>query len=309
MNKVNAILMIEPINFKRNDQTLVNNFFQDKYSYEDNIQDKVKNEFTNVYNSLIENKINVIKIKDTSLPETPDSIFVNNWITFHENGYIVIYPMYAENRRKEKRRDIIEMFKNNSEYDVKKIIDYSKFEKNNQFLEGTGSMVLDRKNKLAYAALSDRTNKDLFLLFCKNLNYNPIYFNAFHKYNNRLVPIYHTNVMMSLADNYSVICLESITNKTERTKVINSLVQLNKEIVEISEKQLNHFAGNILQVKNDLNSFLLMSDSAYKSLNDCQIDRIQKYNSIISFPIPTIEKYGGGSIRCLMAEVFLKRKK
>jgi hypothetical protein len=247
----------------------------------------------------------VIVVKDTAEPHTPDSIFPNNWISFHQDGRVALYPMYAENRRAERRSDILNTITDKS-FTILNIIDYTPFEKQNHFLEGTGSMVLDRGNKIAYAALSERTDRELFLQFCKDFDFKPVHFSANQTVNGKRLPIYHTNVMMCVADQYAVVCLDSIDNVNERQVVSDSLVKSEKEIVEISEKQMLCFAGNMLQVENkEGKCFLVMSQSAFDSLNNVQVKRLTSYNEIITVAIPTIEKYGGGSVRCMMAEVFL----
>ena len=300
-----TILMIEPVSFGFNQQTAVNNFFQQK---DDNIQSHIQElalaEFNDMVKILRANDVDVLIVKDTLQPHTPDAIFPNNWISFHEGGQVVLYPMFAENRRKERRDDIIQ-FVSKQKSNVKNIDDFSFWEEQNLFLEGTGSMIFDRVNRYAFAALSERTEKSVFLQFCKVFEFKPVYFSANQSLDGKRLAIYHTNVMMSLAENYAVICLESIDNLEERKLVVDALTQTNKEIIPISEDQMHHFAGNMLQIENrKAERLLVLSQSAYDSLNKQQIDKLTAYNKLIVISIPTIERVGGGSVRCMMAEVF-----
>lgn len=300
-----TILMIEPVSFGYNAQTAVNNYFQqnDDLSKTD-VQKQALEEFNQMAEKLRSRGLNIMVVQDTALPHTPDSIFPNNWISSHQDGRIVLYPMYAENRRQERRKDILRMIAEKG-FKILDIVDYSPLEKRRRFLEGTGSMILDRPNNIAYAALSERTDKELFLHFCEEFGYQPVYFSANQSVGNQRLPIYHTNVMMCVADKYAVICLDTIDDKNERAMVVDSLKNSRKEIIEISEKQMHRFAGNMLQVENrEEIRFLVMSLSAYESLSVDQIERLTSFNEIISIAIPTIERYGGGSVRCMMTEIF-----
>ena len=301
----NSILMIEPVAFGFNHQTAVNNYFQQKeVGAENDIQDRAYAEFTSMVAKLRANGVNVLVVKDTEQPHTPDSIFPNNWISFHEGGQVVLYPMFARNRRWERRNDILQLIEDKGSI-VNNVDDFTFWEEQNKFLEGTGSMVLDRVHRVAYAALSERTNKSLFLQFCKVFDLKPIHFSANQTVEIKRLPIYHTNVMMCIASEYAVVCLESIDSEKEYRTVVDSLISLGKEIITISEKQMHNFAGNMLQVENaDGSQFLVMSQSAYDSLNQFQIYRLNAYNELIVVDIPTIEKVGGGSVRCMMAEIF-----
>ncbi|NDP19839.1 MAG: amidinotransferase [Paludibacter sp.] len=297
--------MIEPVAFGFNEQTAVNNYFQhEQLSLGSDIQQHALNEFNNMVDVLRANGLNIIIVKDTFEPQTPDSIFPNNWISFHGEGQVVLYPMFAENRRKERRKEIFD-FLNEQNCSIKNIDDFTFWEDQDLFLEGTGSMVLDRVNRIAYAALSERTDKALFLQFCKVFEFKPIYFNANQTMESKRLPIYHTNVMMSLANEYAVICTDSIDDEKERNTVIDELKNCGKEIIIITEKQMHHFAGNMLQVENDKGLlFLVMSQSAYDVMSNDQLERLASYNDLIVIAIPTIEKIGGGSVRCMMAEIF-----
>ncbi|OFM85305.1 citrulline utilization hydrolase CtlX [Weeksella sp. HMSC059D05] len=304
-----TILMVEPVAFHYNAQTAVNNYFQQKpENSADEIQALALQEFRQMVSTLREKGVNVITIKDTPVPHTPDSIFPNNWISFHENGDCVLYPMFAENRRQEVREeDIFELLESKG-FLVNDIIDYTEAAEDNIFLEGTGSIILDRENKLAYAAISPRTDEDLFIEFCEDLEYTPVYFTAYQTVDNERLPIYHTNVMMCVADRYAIICLDSLDDSQEKKHVCDMLTESVKEIISITEEQMHRFAGNMLQVGGLGQAYLVMSQSAFDSLTHEQIETIEKYNPIISVNIETIETLGGGSARCMMAEVFLPKK-
>ena len=300
MQNSDHLLMIQPVNFGFNAETAVNNTFQ--VNIKENVQEKALKEFNDFVNLLRENKVDVTVIPDTADPFTPDSIFPNNWISFHADGNVFLYPMFAENRRKEKKQHVLEILKD--KFFISQVNDLSKYENETQFLEGTGSMVLDRDSRIAYACISSRTDKNLLNEFCDLIHYSVV--NFFSKDMNG-VDIYHTNVMMCIADKFAVICLASINDESESESVIKSLTLTNKEIIDISLQQLNSFAGNMLQVNNTTNELLLvMSTQAYRSLTADQINRLEKYNRIIHSPLDTIEAAGGGSARCMMAEIFNK---
>ena len=303
------LIMVRPEHFDFNYETAENNHFQkeEKKLSKEKILKNAKNEFDNLYNKLIKNKINVDVFNDRKKVRTTDSVFPNNWISLHQDGSVYIYPMFSKNRRKERRFDIIEKLK--KQFEIKSVIDLSYFEKESVFLEGTGSMILDRQNKICYAALSDRTNLIVLNNFCNRALYNPVIFKSYQKIEGNINLIYHTNVMMCIADQYAVVCLDTIHNTKEREILISSLEKTNKEIIEISEKQCNRFAGNMLQVSNTNNEkFLVMSSSAYKCLNTFQIKKILNYNKVIHSNLEQIEKLGGGSARCMIAENFLQKK-
>ncbi|MDR1877571.1 MAG: amidinotransferase [Flavobacteriaceae bacterium] len=303
-----TVLMIEPVAFGFNEETAKDNFFQTNDSISpEAIQKKAVGEFKAMVKKLQKHGIKVIEVKDTPEPHTPDSIFPNNWISFHQDGKVALYPMYAHNRRKERREDILDIIEQEGFY-IDEIIDFTQAEKDNIFLEGTGSMVLDRAGQIAYATVSERTDEELFIEFCEDFEYTPIIFHATQKIENKEYPVYHTNVMMSISENFAIICLESIRNPKERKLVSDFLHATKKEIITISEEQMNRFLGNTLQVQTeDHNKFLVMSNTAYQSLCAGQINAINRYSKILTVDIPTIEKYGGGSARCMMAEVFLQK--
>ena len=297
--------MIRPCNFRVNQETLENNFFQTKSIQLENdfILNQAIIEFDSLVKKMKASGINVLVYQDDFKHDTPDSIFPNNWVTFHKDKKIAIYPMFAENRRLERSENVIVFLEENN-VKINEVIDYSEAEKNNFFLEGTGSMVLDRINKKTYCSISERTSENLIDEFCSDFNYMPIIFNSFHTVDSKRQKIYHTNVLMCVGKKFAVICLDSIDNKNERNKVIQSLEDDNKEIIIISEDQLNSFAGNMIELIVNKNSFLIMSQIAYNSLNKNQIKRLSKYSKIISSSVDTIEKCGGGSVRCMIAEIF-----
>jgi len=298
--------MIEPAAFGFNAETAQNNYFQVN-SENAETQGKALQEFQNFVEKLRNKGINVITIKDTLEPHTPDSIFPNNWISMHEDGTVVLYPMCAVNRRWERRNDILEMLE--EKFNVKEIVDLSAPENEGKFLEGTGSMIFDHDNKLAYGSVSLRLDEQLFRDFCEKFGYKPVVFHSFQTANNERLPIYHTNVMMCVADKFVVICLDCIDDESERRNVVETILNSGKEIIEISENQMHQFAGNMLQVQNSEGKrFLVMSQSAYQSLTEEQIQNIEKYNEIIYSNLETIEINGGGSARCMLAEVFLPKK-
>ena len=306
MQTTNTVLMIEPVAFGFNAETAQNNYFQVN-SENAETQGKALQEFQNFAEKLRSHGINVLTIKDTLEPHTPDSIFPNNWISMHQDGTVVLYPMCAVNRRWERRNDILETLQKN--FKVKEIIDLSAPENEGKFLEGTGSMIFDHDNKLAYGSVSLRLDEKLFREFCEKFGFEPVVFHSYQTANNERLPIYHTNVMMCVADRFVVICLDCIDDETERKNVVNAIVNSGKEIVEISETQMQQFAGNMLQVQNsEGKKFLVMSQSAYQSLNSEQISNIEKYSEIIYSDLETIETNGGGSARCMLAEVFLEKK-
>jgi len=295
--------MIKPVDFGFNAETAVNNTFQSSENA-DVAQENALKEFTDFVSVLTKNGIRVTVIEDTPVPHTPDSIFPNNWISFHEDDNIILYPMFAANRRAERKQHVLDAIK--KDFIVKKEIDLTGYEAQHLFLEGTGSMVLDRDQKLSYACISPRTDEKVLNEFCRIENYKAITFTAVDANG---VQIYHTNVMMCVGDKFVVICLESIPNEAERKKVITAIEASGKKIISISLDQMNSFAGNMLQVVNDKKEkLLIMSTQAFQSLTANQIASLEKYNRIVHSSLDTIEKAGGGSARCMMAEIFLDSK-
>lgn len=307
MQNTDTLLMIRPVAFRFNPETAENNYFQ-KNKEGENVQEKALAEFNTLVKKLKDKGINVIEIDDTLEPHTPDSIYPNNWISMQHDGSVVLYPMYAKNRRWERRTDIVEYLQKH--FEVKQIDDRSTTERENRFLEGTGSMIFDHDNKIAYGCISERLDKELFIDFCTNYNFKAVAFNAFQTANKQRLPIYHTNVLMSVAKEFVVICLATIDDKVEQKQLIDTIVNSGKEIMDISEEQMHHFAGNMLQVKNtEGNSFMVMSTTAFNSLTHYQKLFIEKYSEIIHSDLSTIEENGGGSARCMIAEVFLEKRK
>lgn len=292
--------MIRPVNFAFNLETAGNNAFQIKNNAKD-VQQKALSEFDNFVLLLKENDVDVLIVEDTPHPHTPDSIFPNNWVSFHNDGTLLLYPMFAPSRRAERKEHVLE--KIYKRFRITNKIDLSYYEKNNLFLEGTGSMVLDRENKIAFACLSPRTNKKVLDDFCNKMNYEPIPFTAV---DTNGMPIYHTNVLMCVADRYVVICLDSIINHDEKAQVTETILKTGKEIIDISFQQLNAFAGNMLQIESRRGEKLLvMSTQAYRSLTEKQVQKLNTYDRIIHSPLTAIETTGGGSARCMMAEIHL----
>jgi len=295
------ILMIRPVNFGFNEQTAGSNAFQNRNADKNGVNEKAQNEFDGMVNILREHGVDVIVVDDTTEPHTPDSIFPNNWVSFHDDGNVFLYPMQAENRRLERREDIINGLEDN--FTVKHVIDLSRFEEQNKFLEGTGSMVLDRENKIAYACISPRTDPGVLALFCEHAGYEAVSFDAVDEHDQ---PIYHTNVLMCIGSGFAVICLDSIPNPHEKILVKELLTSSHKEIIDISFDQMNHFAGNMLEVKNEAGKTLIvMSKSACDCLLEEQKSALKKHGGLIYADISTIETNGGGSARCMMAEVHL----
>lgn len=305
-----TIFMVEPVDFRFNAETAVNNYFQIQTDEaHDSIQQKALREFNDMVAKLREKGVNVIVLQDTANPHTPDSIFPNNWITFHEDNRVALYPMFAQNRRVERRTDEVLQLLGKHGFSTDKLVDYTASEESNIFLEGTGSIILDRVNKIAYAALSPRTDKELFEKFCNDFQYKAVAFESNQTVNGERMQIYHTNVVMCVADEYAVICLSTIDNADEHKMVVDILEGSGKEIIDITEEQMHKFAGNMLQVGGSNDSkYLVMSQTALESLTKEQIEIIEKYNPIIAVDIDTIETQGGGSARCMMAEVFLPKQ-
>jgi hypothetical protein len=306
----NSILMIRPVAFRMNEQTAVNNYYQKVLDglLPATVNAKAQQEFDVFVEKLRSVGVDVTVVDDKENSDTPDSIFPNNWISFHENGDVALYPMFAENRRLERREDILDTLEENG-FIIDNIMDYTSAEEDGFFLEGTGSLLLDRENGKAYCALSPRADEELFIEFCEDFEFTPVIFEAFHTVNNERKLIYHTNVMMCLGETFAVICADCIDDKKERKMVLESLKGDEKEIVLITEEQVNNFAGNMLEVKGaDDRRYLVMSASAHQSLTKKQIAQLEEHVTILSSSLDTIEACGGGSARCMMAEIFLPRE-
>mmetsp|Transcript_27662 Transcript_27662/g.35814 ORF Transcript_27662/g.35814 Transcript_27662/m.35814 type:complete len:313 (+) Transcript_27662:669-1607(+) len=304
----NHILMIRPAQFRMNEQTAVNNYFQASAGISpEEVVKKSQEEFDAYVSVLREKGVQVTVVQDTEDPDTPDALFPNNWVSFHQDATVALYPMFAENRRLERREAVLEILEEDG-FIIDQVMDYTAAEDSGIFLEGTGSLILDRVHKKAYCALSSRADEELFIEFCEDFEYTPVIFTANQTVNGSRLPIYHTNVMMCLAETFAVICLDSIDDKKERKAVLNHLKEDGKEIIAISEAQMHSFAGNMLQVLGSKEApYLVMSSTAYKSLTPDQLSKIEQHCEIIHADLSTIETCGGGSARCMMAEVFLPR--
>mgnify|MGYP003605147089 FL=1 len=305
----NSILMIRPVAFRMNEQTAVNNYYQKVLDglLPATVNAKAQQEFDTFVEKLIAVDVDVTVVDDTLSPDTPDSIFPNNWISFHENGDVALYPMFAENRREERREDLLDILEDKG-FVIENIVDYTSAEEDGFFLEGTGSLLLDRVNSKAYCALSPRADEELFIEFCEDFDYAPVIFEAFQTVDSERKLIYHTNVMMCLGETFAVICSDCIDDKKERKMVLDNLEENGKEIILITEAQMNNFAGNMLEVRgaND-KRYLVMSAAAHQSLSPKQIEQLEQHAEILSSSLDTIEACGGGSARCMMAEIFLPR--
>ncbi|SEP54721.1 citrulline utilization hydrolase CtlX [Flavobacterium urocaniciphilum] len=303
----NTVLMIRPVAFRMNEQTTENNYYQKvlENTTPETVHFKAIQEFDALVEKLKNVGVNVIVVQDTKETDTPDSIFPNNWISFHETGDVALYPMFAENRRLERREDILDLLEDEG-FEITEVMDYTSAEEDNVFLEGTGSLILDREFNKAYCAISPRSDEELMIEFCEDFDMSPILFEAFQTVDGERKPIYHTNVMMSIAETFAILCPDAIDDKSERKMVLENLKADGKEVIFITEDQVNHFAGNMLQVRgaND-KRYLVMSSSAFNSLTQVQIDKIEKHCEILHSNLDTIEACGGGSARCMMAEVFL----
>jgi hypothetical protein len=305
----NNIMMIEPVAFRFNEQTAVNNYYQKVIDglLPATVNAKAQQEFDDFVEKLRAVGVDVTVVEDTLNPDTPDSIFPNNWISFHENGDVALYPMFAENRRAERREEILDQLEEKG-FKIENIVDYTSAEEDGFFLEGTGSLLLDRANEKGYCALSPRADEELFIEFCEDFDYAPVVFEAFQTVDGERKLIYHTNVMMCLGETFAVICAECIDDKKERKMVLDNLKNDGKEIILITEAQVNNFAGNMLEVRGaEDKNYLVMSASAHKSLTTKQIEQLEKHATILSSSLDTIEACGGGSARCMMAEIFLPR--
>ena len=300
------LLMVRPANFSSNKETIETNKFQNEIvaDLKNNIQIQALGEFDKMVKLLKDHGISVIDIDDIKELENTDAVFPNNWVSFHQDNTVVLYPMMARSRRSEKRYDILEYLSKYQSFKIDRIIDMSYLEEENIFLEGTGSMVFDRVNKTVFACKSSRTSLEALEIFCRDMGYNPIVFDAIiDNY-----PIYHTNVMMSLGKKTAFLCSESIKDEADNLLIRNYFKDLEKNIIEISPQQMNNFAGNVIEVENTKGvSHVIMSVSAYQALDHKQLDSINRASNIIAIPLETIERYGGGSARCMVAEIFLEK--
>jgi hypothetical protein len=307
MSKIaSTILMVRPASFGYNEETAANNVFQTSVQTltQQEIQEKAVKEFDDFVATLRKNNVEVIVVDDTVLPRKPDAIFPNNWFCTLENGIVAVFPMFAPNRRIEKRTDILHSLA--AKYNVKDMHDSSEYEAQNIFLEGTGSMIIDQENKIIYACLSPRTDEMLLRRFSDAHGYKVM---LFHAQDENGTDIYHTNVIMHLGEDYAVICLESVNNETERKAVSQTLITTGHEIIPVTLQQVHAYAGNMLQVKNKFGKkFTLLSNHAFASLTKQQKQILEMHTHLLPVDISTIETIGGGSVRCMMAEIFLEKK-
>jgi len=302
------LLMVRPSSFRKNEETAVNNYFQAEAGLDSKlVLQQAQANFDAMVQQLRQARINVTVFNEPEGSDTPDALFPNNWISMHHDRRVALYPMFAENRRRERREEVLDLLEEQG-FEIEEVIDYSSAEEEGLYLEGTGSMILDHENRMAYCALSERADEDLFIEFCEDYEYTPFTFNAFQTVNEKRLKIYHTNVMMCVADRYAVVCLECIDDESERKQLKKHLKESGKTLIPISEAQMHQFAGNMLQVGDqDQNPVLIMSDSAYKSLTAGQIKTLESFNPIVHPELGVIETCGGGGARCMIAEIFLPK--
>lgn len=302
------LLMVRPSSFRKNEETAVNNYFQAEAGLDSKVVlQQAQANFDAMVQQLRQARINVTVFNEPKDSDTPDALFPNNWISMHHDRRVALYPMFAENRRRERREEVLDLLEEQG-FEIEEVIDYSSAEEEGLYLEGTGSMILDHENRMAYCALSERADEDLFIEFCEDFEYTPFTFSAFQTVNEKRLKIYHTNVMMCVADRYAVVCLECIDDESERKQLKKHLNESGKTLIPISEAQMHQFAGNMLQVGDqDQNPVLIMSDSAYKSLTAGQIKTLESFNPIVHLELGVIETCGGGSARCMIAEIFLPK--
>ena len=305
-----SVFMVRPHSFRKNEETATNNHYQRDIAQAspEEIIEQAQEEFDGLVAQLRAAGIEVVVFDEAEPHETPDALFPNNWISTHADGTVALYPMFAPNRRTERREDVPLVLEHKFGFDVRQIIDFTEFESHDKFLEGTGSIVLDRINRKAYAALSDRTDARALEHFCDQLDFEPVAFQAFQTVDNQRLPIYHTNVMMSIGSGYAVVCLDCIDSDDERKQVVDAIAQDGLELIAITEEQVNQFAGNMLELTGDEGPILVMSASAYQSLVPGQIEKLQQHTTLLHAPLPTIETCGGGSARCMIAEIHLPKQ-
>ncbi len=305
-----SVFMVRPHSFRKNEETATNNHYQRDIAQAspEEIIERAQEEFDGFVDQLKAAGIEVVVFDEAEPHETPDALFPNNWISTHADGTVALYPMFAPNRRTERREDVPLVLEHQFGFDVRQIIDFTEFESHNKFLEGTGSIVLDRINRKAYAALSDRTDARALEHFCDQLDFEPVAFQAFQTVDNQRLTIYHTNVMMSIGSSYAVVCLDCIDSDDERKQVVDAIAQDGLELIAITEEQVNQFAGNMLELTGEEGPVLVMSASAYQSLVPGQIEKLQQHTTLLHAPLPTIETCGGGSARCMIAEIHLPKQ-
>jgi hypothetical protein len=302
-----AVMMIRPARFQSNPQTAESNRFQGKTQASPEKQHKAAlAEFEALKTALEQGGVGVYVFDDTPEPHTPDAIFPNNWVSFHADGTVVLYPMEAANRRTERRRDIVEALASKHGFKVREVLDLSSHEQNGHFLEGTGSMVLDRANRIAYACISSRTHLEALGDFAQQLDYDVVAFDAVDAGG---APIYHTNVLMNIGERIAVVCAEAIPRDEQRNAVLQRLADTGHEVITLSFAQLEAFAGNMLELRSaNGRRVTAMSDVARRSLTPEQLKKLEQNGTVISAPIDNIECSAGGSVRCMLAEIHLPQK-
>ena len=305
MKPTDHVLVVRPASFRANEQTAANNHYQKQTALtaaQSLLQ--AQSEFDTLASCLRMNNIKVTVVQDTLTPDTPDALFPNNWFALLGKGQLVLFPMFAENRRAERSNRIFEALSKVG-YEVMHTVDYSVYEQKQQFLEGTGSMVLDHQHSIAYCALSARADAHLFHLFCEAFNFKPVVFHAFQTVGTARLLIYHTNVMMVVAPAFALVCLDAVDDPMVRALLQDSLTFSGKIVIPLTEKQLTQFAGNMLALTAiDGTALLVMSTRAYDALTTKQLLQLQQYVKLVHSPIPTIEDLGGGSVRCMLAEIY-----
>lgn len=305
-----SVFMVRPYSFRMNEETAPNNHYQQNLSgcSASEIIQRAQREFDGMVEKLVAAGIEVIVFEEAEPHQTPDALFPNNWISTHADGTVGLYPMFAPNRRLERREDIPLMLEHQQGFEVTEMLDFTEFESHGKFLEGTGSIVLDRVHRKAYAALSERTDERALHHFCAAFDYAPVAFEANQTVDSQRLPIYHTNVMMSVGSGFAAVCLGCIDDAEERQAVVESIESDGLELIELSESQINEFAGNMLELIGDNGPVLVMSERAFKSLNTQQIDTLKRHATLLHSPLPTIETCGGGSARCMIAEIHLPKQ-
>ena len=301
------ILMVRPATFRKNEETAGNNHYQQDAQIDD-VHQAALDEFDGMVDDLRGRGVNVMVVEDDPTTDTPDALFPNNWVSFHADGRVGLYPMFAPNRRLERREDILHDLVHVNGFDMEEIVDFTEFERHDAFLEGTGSMVLDRVHGKAYAALSPRTDRDAFAHWCESMDLEGVIFEANQTVGDARMPIYHTNVMMAVGTGWAAVCLDAIDHPDDRALVLESLEGDDLTIVDLTEDQINRFAGNMLEVATDQGAKLIvMSSRAHDALTDDQRATLGKFGTLVHNDLHHIETCGGGSARCMMAEVHLPR--
>lgn len=305
MQITDTVLMVEPAAFSFNPETAANNYFQNPAdSHTGDLQKEALREFQSFADLLRKQGIRVILIKDTPDPPKPDALFPNNWFCTASTGTITIFPLFAQSRRPEKREDILQLLK--QEFEIKEVCNWSRYEKESAFLEGTGSLVLDHDHKKVYAGISPRTSQSLVKKFAAAHGYETLIFTALDRQQR---PVYHTNVMMCIGENFCILCADAIADAFERKQVIASLQASGRQLICIGIEQMESFAGNMLQLKNlREEKFIVMSTTAFRSLRPIQLGWLQRHGKLLVADVPLIEKVEGGSVRCMLAEIFLPRR-